>query len=101
MLHNKRYLIFLLLLILLAKLFSISKIDSLEAVLNEVDGKERILVLNELSSRYKNVNPEISYDCAAQAYELAKKGNDKKGEAEALNNIGHYFRKTYDFEKAL
>lgn len=101
MLYNKRCLILLLLIILSVKLFSISKIDSLEAVLNEVDGKARILVLNELSSHYKNVNPEISYDCAAQAYELAKKGNDKKGKAEALNNIGHYFRKTYDFDRAL
>ncbi len=100
MLHNKRYLIFLLLIILSARLFSISKIDSLEAVLNEVNEIERIIVLNELSSQYIKVNPEISYDCAAQAYELAKKGNDKKGKADALNNIGHYFRKTYDFEKA-
>ncbi len=86
--------------ILSSKLFSISKIDSLEAILTEVNGKDRIIVLNELSSLYKNVNPEISYDCAAQAYELSKKENDNKGKADALNNIGHYFRKTYDFEKA-
>lgn len=87
--------------ILSAKLISITKIDSLETVLNEVSGKKRIAVLNELSSRYRRVNPEISYDCATQAYELAKKKNDKKGKAEALNNIGHYFRKICDFDKAL
>ncbi len=100
-LYNKKYFIFLLLIILFTKLISITEIDSLEAVLNEVSGKERTAVLNELSSRYRRVNPEVSYDCATQAYELAKKKNDKKGEADALNNIGHYFRKICDFDEAL
>jgi len=98
---NKKYIIFLLLIILSIRLFSISEIDSLEAILDEVNERERIVVLNELSSKYLPVNPEISYDCATQAYELAKKENDEKGKADALNNIGHYFRKTHDFDKAL
>ena len=100
-LHNKKFLLFLLLVILSTKLISITKIDSLEAVLNEVSGKERITVLNKLSSLYRSINPEISYDCAAQSCALAKKVDDKKGEADALNNIGHYFRKTNNFDKAL
>ena len=97
----KKYLLLLLLIILSTKLLAITKIDSLEAVLNEVDGKKRIAVLNKLSSLYININPEISYDCAIQAYELAKKEDDKRGVADALNNIGHYFRMTNDFDKAL
>ena len=99
--YNKKYLIFLLLIILSTKLFSITKIDSLEAVLNEVSGIKRIAILNELSLRYRKVNIEISYDCATQAYELAKKENDKKGKADALNNFGHYFRKIHDFDKSI
>ena len=82
-------------------MFSISKIDSLEAVLNEVNEKERIAILNHLSKLYVKVNPEISYDCATQAYELAKKKNEKKGIADALNNMGHYFRKTYSYDAAI
>ena len=80
---------------------SISKIDSLEAVLNEVSGKDRITVLNKLSLLYIRINPEIAYDCAAQSFELAKKINDEEGKADALNNIGHVFRKTYDYDQAL
>ncbi|MBT3756088.1 MAG: tetratricopeptide repeat protein [Candidatus Cloacimonetes bacterium] len=98
---RKKYLLLLILIILSTKLFSISKIDSLEAVLNHVDGKERMTVLNKLSLLYIRINPEISYDCAAQALELAKKNNDEKGRAYALNNIGNYFRITYDYDEAL
>ncbi len=97
----KKYLLLLLLIILTTKLLAVTEIDSLEAVLNEVEGKKRIAVLNKLSSLYININPEISYDCAAQAFELAKKEDDNKGIADALNNIGHYFRMTNDFDKAL
>ena len=99
--HYKKYLLLLLLIILSTELLTLTKIDSLEAVLNEVSGEKRIAVLNELSSQYKSVNPEISYDCATQAYELAKKGNDEKGKADALKNIGQYFRKVHNFDKAL
>ena len=98
---KKLFLIFLLLIIISIKLLSIAKIDSLEAVLSEISGEERVTILNKLSSLYTNVNPNISYDYAAQAYELSKKKNDKIGISDALNNIGHYFRKINDFDQAI
>jgi len=100
-LNNNVYFIILLLLIISTQLVSITEIDSLEALLIEVSGKERISLLNELSSQYRKINPEISYECAIQAYEFAKKRDDQKGKADALNNIGHFFRITNNFDKAL
>ena len=78
LIHQKKlFLIFLLLIIISIKLLSIAKIDSLEAVLSKISGEERVTILNKLSSLYTNVNQNISYDYAAQAYELSKKKNDK------------------------
>ena len=99
--QNNKFFIFLLLLILFIKVFAISEIDSLEAVLIETNGKEKIDVLNHLSKLYMKDNPEISYDCVTEAYEIAKKKNDEKSIADALNHIGNYFRNTYDYDAAL
>lgn len=82
------------------KLMSVSTIDSLEVALKKASGQEKIEILIKLSKAYLKVNPDISYDCAAQAFELAKKRQYKKGTADALYRMGHYYRFTHDYSEA-
>ena len=98
---KKLLLIILSLTFLFSNLISITKIDSLEAILSEVNDEDRIPILNKLSSLFRNLNPDVSYDYAVQAYELSKKKNNKIGIVGSLNNIGHYFRKINDFDQAI
>jgi len=100
-LYIRKYQIFLILVILTTNLFSLSKIDSLETILDNLNGHEKINALNRLSNLYRIDNSEISYDYATQALELAKTSNDQKGIADALNGVGHYFRKIHEFEEAI
>ena len=88
------------LILISAKLLSITENDSLETILSQVDEEEKVKILNKLSNKYCKATPEISFDYASQAYELAQKNNDEHGKADALNNIGHYYRKTHNFEQA-
>ena len=61
----------------------------------------RVLILSELSDKYRRTKLGTSIKYGQQALELAKKINFPKGEASALCNIGYGFRESGDLPKAL
>lgn len=64
------------------------KIDSLKNVLKTVSGKERSLLLFELSEIYQNTNSESALAYAQECLELSRRIKFKEGEAKALKSIG-------------
>lgn len=90
----------ILLLLSLSYLTSISKIDSLETLLINSRGKQRINLLNQLSSIYRNKDNKIGFDYAKLALTLAEQEKYKAGEAHAYNNLGHFYMKSYNYESA-
>lgn len=65
-----------------------SKIDSLEALLPNKQGLEKVNVLNELATTYWNVSADKGLDYANEAYQIAQDENSKKNIAKSLQNIG-------------
>ncbi len=68
-------------------------IDSLKLQLAQTHPSiERVGILNDLSYAYNRVNPDSLYMYAIEAYELAVKIGDKKGQGIALKNkaSGHH-----------
>ncbi|WP_185153599.1 tetratricopeptide repeat protein, partial [Fulvivirga lutimaris] len=63
-------------------------IDSLENQLESAEGKNKVIVLNELYKQYVNNDPAKALDYTNQALELAKEINDPSGMASSYNNIG-------------
>lgn len=84
-------------LMIAANLFStesfaqVSITDSLEKKLKEVQGYEKINLLNELSLLSQRHSIEKSKAFAKEAYDLSVKENFDYGKAEALNNLGFIF----------
>ena len=97
----KRSLITCLLIILVGSLLANTKIDSLETLLNNVVGKEKPRILNQLSTAYRRIDSEMSMECGFQALELAEKENNILEKAHALSNIGICFRKIGDYNNAI
>jgi len=83
----------------------IPDIDSLKNILPTAKGKERLTVLNELSTYLREVEQQVAFDYALEAEKLAQKLKDKSGEAIAKENIGWiYYRrgqwkKTFTYSK--
>lgn len=104
---NRKIFIFLIFIISapLRVIAQIPDIDSLKNILPTAKGKERLTVLNELSTYLREVEQQVAFDYALEAEKLAQKLKDKSGEAIAKENIGWiYYRrgqwkKTFTYSK--
>lgn len=79
--------------------------DSLKTKLSQAKGKERLLLLNELGTKLREISPNEAFDFSTEAEKLANELGDKSAEAIAKENIGWiYYRKgqwqkTFDYSK--
>ncbi len=66
--------------------------------LKNASTKEEVNIYNQLSKTYLYNDPQMAIKYARQALQLALQQNDKKGEAEAYNNLGmgYYFANDYE-----
>lgn len=72
-----------------------TKIDSLEALLSEKQGLEKVELLNNLSFSYWNVSPDKGLDYAQMAHSIALKEGSKSNVAKSLQNKGiNYWAKS-------
>lgn len=78
-----------------------AEIDSLKAVVEKSTGKEKVNAMNQLSKVFWLENPEFSIENGNKALILSRKIKYKKGEAEAINNIGGAYYYLNDFVTAL
>ena len=67
--------------------------DSLEAMINSREGRERVSLINQLASKYSESDIILSQHLAQQALNLAENINDRAGKSEAANTLGvtYYF----------
>lgn len=95
--------IFLLLFFLLYfnGLVNSQNIDSLELILNNKKGYEKLLILNELANGYKSNSFEKSYQYANQALILSTALKEKIEEGKALHTLGVLFYFKGDFDRTL
>ncbi|MEP2349502.1 MAG: ATP-binding protein [Algoriphagus sp.] len=83
----------------------IPNMDSLRTALPTATGKDRLSILNELSTYLREIEQQEAFDYALEAEKLAQDLSDKSGEAIAKENIGWiYYRKgkwqkTFDYSK--
>lgn len=82
------FFIFISLLFLPILTFGQSSVEKLTLQLKSVSGKERVDLLNKLSSEILNSDPKKSFDYAVEAKTIALKENYKEGYANALLNAG-------------
>ncbi len=84
----RKYLIIILIIVLFLPLYSqLTKIDSLETILETSKGKDRFEILIRLSKNNQNINPDKSLEYANEAYSLSTKLGGKE-QSQALNCIG-------------
>jgi len=84
----RKYLIVILVIVLFFPLYSqLTKIDSLETMLETSKGKDKFDILIKLSKNNQNINPVKSLDYAKEAYRISTKLGEKE-QANALNYIG-------------
>jgi tetratricopeptide (TPR) repeat protein len=76
-------------------------IDSLESILNNKKGLEKLQILNKLAESYKSLSFDKSYKYANQAIILSVALNDKAEEGKALHTLGVLFYFKGDFDKTL
>lgn len=76
-------------------------ITDLNKKIKAAAGKEKVELLNELASKYKDKDPEKCEQYAKQALELAKKINAKYLQAKSYNLIGISFHRKSKFNKAM
>jgi len=75
--------------------------DSLESRLDQVEGKEKAIVLNELYKLYLNNNPIKALSYTRQALTLSEKIDDPSGMASSYNNMGVIYKNQGSLDKAL
>ncbi len=75
-------------------------IDSLEHVIKNSFGKQKLQLLIELSDSYTVVDPQKAISYGEEAFDLAQTLKDKTSQAMTLNNIGFGYFYSYDFKKA-
>ncbi|MGQ1909783.1 tetratricopeptide repeat-containing sensor histidine kinase [Marinifilum sp. RC60d5] len=78
-----------------------AQIDSLENLLSQKNGLEKVKILNELSYSYYNSNPEKGIEHAKEAYEIAFKLDSKSDLAKSLQNLGINYWAEGELDKAL
>ncbi len=76
-------------------------IDSLQVELEKSQGKEKVIVLNDLYKQYVNNDPIKALEYTTQALELASEINDPSGMASSYNNIGVLNKNQGDLDNAL
>lgn len=96
----KFHLIFFLCLILYSPVVS-QNTDSLEAVLDTVQGNLKVKTLNELFRANLLSDPVKAVGYSREALNLATEINDKKGMAASYNNLGVAYRNQGALDKAL
>lgn len=99
MLRKIRILLLLFIPLLASGQVTSSKADSLLLVLHKAKDADRVNILIDLNQFYKG--DELGLQYANQAYELATKLGDKKGQAKALYAIGQYFFENADDVQAI
>lgn len=78
------------------------KIDSLLVLLNKTTiDSTRLIILNNLSFEFWDVNPNTGLSYAKEALDLSEKIHSRKGTAEAYSNIGRSYRRMTNLTKAL
>ncbi len=75
-----------------AQKFQNTQIDSLKAILNQVDAAQKTSVCNQLSILYRNTNTERALHYAKEALNLAIENEDAKAQIEANINAGVVLR---------
>ncbi len=78
-----------------------AEIDSLKAIVEKTVGTEKVDVMNFLSKAYWGIDPELSIVNGNKALMLSRKLKYKKGEAEAINNIGGAYYYLNDFNNSV
>jgi len=92
---------YLLLFVLISiSLFGQSRTDSLKEALSSSSGKDKIAILNQLSSAYWTNDPQKSITYGNEALQLALRDEDLKNQALALRNIGIAYTHMGDYKKA-
>lgn len=77
------------------------KIDSLKSRLENVTGKKKIEVLNELAGSYWELPPNERIAFAEQSIELSEEFHDQKPKADAYNHLGVAYNNLGDSEKSM
>jgi len=80
---------------------AIQYIDSLENKLINSKGTEKVDILNKLSDMLRDTSIDKSFDYSRQALKLSKNYSYKKGEADALFNIGKGYINKNQYDSAL
>jgi tetratricopeptide (TPR) repeat protein len=75
--------------------------DSLEAVLDTVQGDAKVKTFNELFRSHLRADPVKAVSYASEALLLATEIGDKKGMAASYNNLGVAYRNQGALDKAL
>lgn len=83
-----KHLILLILYLFSFSLFAQTNIDSLEALLPNKNGLEKVILLNKLGYEYWKIAPEKGLEYANTAYDMALNEESKVEIAKALENIG-------------
>jgi signal transduction histidine kinase/Tfp pilus assembly protein PilF len=78
-----------------------SELDSLENILLNVTGKEKVDLLNQLASENYYLSSEKLKEYAKQALELSKKINYKNGKVQSFHNLGKLYYSGGDYDNAL
>lgn len=81
--------------------FAQNNIKTLEKQLKSSKGKNKITILYKLSKTYLSVSTKKSLKYGNEAYKLAKKGNYKYMQANALNMIGTAYFKQKKYNSAI
>jgi|GEM_PF-3799809 len=84
-----------------AQNFQNTEIDSLKAILDQVDASQKTGVYNQLSILYRNTNTERALHFAKEALNLAIENEDDKAQIEANINAGVVLRNFGKSDEAL
>lgn len=103
--NNSKYLRLLLIifwLVVVSSVFAQSEEASeLLGKLKNASTKEQVDIYNQLSRTYLYTDPQMAIKYARQALQLALQLKDKRGEAEAYNNLGMGYYFVNDYEQLL
>jgi tetratricopeptide (TPR) repeat protein len=99
---KSKYIIILLLLFSFTAIGQQKEIDSLKALLKtNLDDSTRVRKLNELGFMYHISNPDTTFILTREALELAKKIDNKYGEAECYNVLGAAYNVNSNYPEGL
>ncbi|MFP4047328.1 MAG: tetratricopeptide repeat protein [Bacteroidales bacterium] len=76
-------------------------IDSLDEKLKGTEGKERVILLNDIADSYSSNHPERGMDYGQSAKNLSERIDFPEGKGRSLNIIGKIHYNLGDFEKAI